>query len=388
MLNQRLTALDNVELLSVAKLCRMPDNPYHFNKSTPKDALIEMIENYSDMGGGASLVDRALEMVAGNIVPAGPDAPMMAPTPAPTPAPAAGTDPLSMAIGAMVSTQLETTKVEMVKLLEGMRPVERVITVVKGEKRELPEGAIVHGKFEEVLQLVSLGMHVMLVGPAGSGKTHMAKMIADALGVPFSATAVTLGTTKADIFGTMLPLGEAGRFEYVQSPFMQAFENGGLHLLDEIDKFDPNMGALTNMPLSNRVATLPQRPDAPVAFSSDTFYAMSTANTFGGGTDGQFAGSIRQDVASTDRWMKVFIDYDKNTEERLINKEVLAWGRKFRELLNTNGMPRFLSTRAMIQYTAIYESDYAPFKKLSYIHGQAIAGWKPDEIAKVKGALS
>ena len=294
-------------------------------------------------------------------------------------------DPFSAAINAMIEAQLGETKAQMIEAIENMQPKERVIVLKDNKRVELGEEEVTHPKFEECLKLLNLGLNVCMVGPAGSGKTHLAKQLAKALGVTFSATPITLATSKSDVLGMKIP-NDDGKWNWNMAPFAEAFEDGGLHLLDEKDKFDPNIAALANMALANDMLPLSQRTNNPMAHKHKDFYAVSTQNTWGMGSDGQYNGSIRQDAASTDRWVHVYIDYDNNFEKLRVNKDVLAWAKKFRKLLKDNGIQKFLSTRRLLQFTAMHESDSDMFD-MAYIHSQATAGWAVDEANKVKEAV-
>lgn len=75
-----------------------------------------------------------------------------------------------------------------------------------------------HAKFAEVMQLVSAGIHAMLVGPAGCGKTHLAGQIAEALGMPFSFNSMASGVTESSLLGRMLPQ-EDGAWKYQPAPW-------------------------------------------------------------------------------------------------------------------------------------------------------------------------
>ena len=77
----------------------------------------------------------------------------------------------------------------------------------------------VHPQFDKVVKLASAGVNVMLVGPAGCGKTHLAHQVAKALGKTFGSISGSAGVSEAHLTGRLLPTGENGRFEYTESPF-------------------------------------------------------------------------------------------------------------------------------------------------------------------------
>ena len=87
-----------------------------------------------------------------------------------------------------------------------------------------------HKQLESLLKTVGAGLNVMLTGSAGSGKTHSAEQVATALGLKFYALSVGAQTSKSDIVGFI----DAGG-TYRSTPFRQAYENGGVFVMDEID---------------------------------------------------------------------------------------------------------------------------------------------------------
>lgn len=75
---------------------------------------------------------------------------------------------------------------------EGKSPAEADSQDGKGKKRKkkrtIESGTPRHEVFQEVCQAVNKGLNVLLVGPAGCGKTHMAQDIANVLALPFKFT--------------------------------------------------------------------------------------------------------------------------------------------------------------------------------------------------------
>ena len=82
----------------------------------------------------------------------------------------------------------------------------------------------------------------------------------------------------------------------------------------------------------------------------------------------------------------MYIDYDDNIEKLRVNKDVLAWAKKFRKLLKDNGINKFLSKRRLLKFTAMYDS-FSDMFDMAYFHSQATAGWAVDEAIKLKEAV-
>jgi len=76
--------------------------------------------------------------------------------------------------------------------------------------------------------------------------------VADALSLSFHAISVGSQTSKSDLAGYMTATGE-----YVRTQFREAYENGGLFLLDEADAGNSNVLILLNAALSNGKMAFP-----------------------------------------------------------------------------------------------------------------------------------
>lgn len=257
-----------------------------------------------------------------------------------------------------------------------------------------PEGSVKqvdtngkHVKLQAVLQRVSAGLPVLLVGPTGSGKTHLASQVAEALDSSFTFNSMSEGVSEAHLFGRVLP-DSKGTWKYRPSPFVNTWQKGGVHLLDEIDGADPNLLVAINAALANGLLSLPFADVKPFARHKDCII-ISAANTYGLGADRQYVGRNQLDAATLDRFKigTVEIDYDQALERAIVagildneNAErVLKWGWGVRDAIQACGLRRTLSTRNLKDIAALMTTGVT-FDECKAIYCQ---GWSKDERAKV-----
>lgn len=165
-----------------------------------------------------------------------------------------------------------------------------------------------HEATPEVIQIASLGHPIMMVGPAGAGKTSIGEAVSKALGLPFYITST--------VFDTHELLGFTdGTGNYHSTPFRMAFEHGGVWIADEIDAWDAAALLSINSALANGFVTFPDN-QIPVKRHAN-FRMLATANTFGKGADRVYIGRNELDAASLDRYAVIEIDYDSNLESHL-----------------------------------------------------------------------
>lgn len=177
--------------------------------------------------------------------------------------------------------------------------------VVKAPGREPVKVGRTHFQFEEVLTMVSTGVNVCLVGPAGSGKTTVCQQIAKALGRQFYMNGQMSGEHELKGFNDAYG-------KYLTTAFRVAFEHGGLWLCDEVDGSDPSVPQALNSALANGFMMFPDSA-APIMMHPD-FIAMAAANTFGRGADRTYVGRNQLDGAFTDRFVMLPFDYDEELE--------------------------------------------------------------------------
>lgn len=199
-----------------------------------------------------------------------------------------------------------------------------------------------HKDFIKLLKLCktrSRGGHrlnVWMTGPAGSGKTTAAANVAKALSLPFYFCGAVNDEYK--LLGFMDAQGRV-----VRTPFREAFEHGGVFLLDEIDGCHPSVVLALNAALANGMCdfadgNVQRHPDCVI---------VAAANTWGTGATHEYVGRTKLDAASLDRFAPMEWAYDEEMELALSGNE--EWARKvqgWRRKMMAAGIKHVISPRA------------------------------------------
>src|SRR5436309_9214503 len=201
-----------------------------------------------------------------------------------------------------------------------IRPEVQEVVVKVANRPDVKLDGKVHEKFAEVLDLAALRMEILMVGPAGCGKSHLAGQIAQALGLRFGSISCSAGMSEGQITGRMIPTGDGGRFEYQRSQFVEFYEEGGVFLLDEMDAADPNVMLVINQALANGHLPVPNRVTNPQAKRHPDFVLIGAANTFGNGANRMYVGRNQLDESTLDRFRigQVVMDYDQELEKSIL----------------------------------------------------------------------
>jgi len=183
----------------------------------------------------------------------------------------------------------------------------KVVTPDDVDTRDLPD-AYVHKQFADFLLFLSNGRNVWARGGGGTGKSEMAKQAATALGRDFHAT--SKATHETVFSGYVQPHNG----ELLRTPFLDAYEHGGVFLLDDADRSDPQALAWLHMALSNGVCAT---PTGLIKKHAD-FVCVLSANTTGHGADDGYAAAMVQDIAFLNRFARMHIDYDRDLERDVV----------------------------------------------------------------------
>ena len=345
-------------------------------------------------GGGARAVPPPLPPAARAV------APVAVPVHAPVPVPASGA--LAAAIAAAVAEYLpapaaaaldeaairavaESAAREAVAAVlaeaEAARPTVRVDV---GAASAVTVDGPVHEAFPRVLALAA-GLaeprNVMLVGPAGCGKTSLGAAVAAGLGLSFDFLSLSGGTSESAILGRSVPNLTTGVSVREETAFVRCYRDGGVFLFDEVDAADPNVMIAVNAPLANGHLALPGGVTIP---RHPGCVILAAANTYGTGADRQYVGRNQQDTTTLDRFVGAVVDVDYSPAvERGIaasygaaGARALAWTWRTRGAVLAAKLRRVVSTRALIA-CARHEAVGA----VDAFRASFAAGWTADERA-------
>lgn len=203
-----------------------------------------------------------------------------------------------------------------------------------------------HRVLPELLLALGARCHVLLVGPAGTGKSMLATHAAEALGLALQGISLGPTTPMSKVFGYYDAHGN-----YHDTPFRRAFEHGGVMLLDELDNGHPGLLAELNQALALGVCAF---ADGMVAAHPD-FRLVATANTYGTGGDRQYVGRQALDAATLDRFVTIEVPVDETLEERVamalaparkrLVRQLLGEVRRLREVAGDKQLPIMFSPR-------------------------------------------
>lgn len=246
------------------------------------------------------------------------------------------------AIRAIANSSVETAIVAVMagmdsRIEEAVAKATRIVTVKVLDKPDVKLERT-HKAFEEVLSFASQRQAVMLVGPAGSGKTTLAEQVAQALGLEFFMA----GKTNDEVKITGYRDGSGG---YRDTAFRRAYENGGVFLFDEIDGWSPDALIAVNAPLAGNWGDF---PDGMIRRHPD-FVAIAAGNTYGRGADRQYVGREQLDAATLDRFAVLEIDYDEALENAIAcDAEWTKYVQKVRAAVAKEKVRHIVSPRASI----------------------------------------
>ena len=186
-------------------------------------------------------------------------------------------------------------------------------TVVNVPSRPEPfeTDQVCHERFPFLLSILTAKGAALLSGPPSTGKSHAAEMAAEALGLRF----VGMLACSPDVMPSSLKGFMNANGVYVGTPFRDAYENGGLFVIDEADNAPSAITVgIVNTALESGCLTF---PDATVKKHPD-FRVIATANTFGTGPTAEFSGRFALDASTQTRFGRVYWTYSERVDHAVI----------------------------------------------------------------------
>ena len=250
------------------------------------------------------------------------------------------------------------------------------ITNSDGQTHQLDE--VVCEDFEEILTYVSKGAPVYLYGAAGCGKSHTARQLADALGLPFYESMQVM--FAHDVKG----YGDAGG-NYQATPFFKAFTEGGVFFLDEVDASAPEALVVLNTAIANR------RFDFPIVgnvTAHPNFRVVAAGNTAMTGADLEYVARSVQDAATENRFSFFEMHYDRRVELPVCaggDEVLMSFITDLRQAIRAANIIKCVSYR---QTKLLADPDLLKFGRVKALRRNVFKGMEADEIRIIYGFLT
>jgi hypothetical protein len=259
----------------------------------------------------------------------------------------------------------ETVQLIVREEMENARVVKHEYTLTTGDSTVKIEGRQ-HKRFDDLVAIAKYSKNIFLVGPAGSGKSTAAEKLAELFGLKFYSSGAI--TQAYDLLGFKNAMGELQRTD-----FREAYEHGGVFLLDEMDASNPNALVKFNQATANGVCAF---PDGMIKRHAKCII-IGAGNTYGYGADAQFCGRNPLDGASLDRFSYLTWDYDEEFEEEIAgHAKWCDYVRKVRREVSSRGFKVCVTPRASINGARGLQSG-APAALV--VDAELRKGFKPDQ---------
>ena len=222
---------------------------------------------------------------------------------------------------------------------------------------------------EQLKRLIEAGMrNIWMVGPAGCGKSTMARMTAKELNLPYLCISCGIGTSATEFLGYKYPTRESTKFaEYYAKP--------SIILIDEMTALDPAVGQVLNAALANdeietTTGLISRNPECII---------IATSNTFGSGASRQYVANNQLDASTIDRFIGGIIEVDYSVDyESQYDVDVVNYVWKLRECIKACNIRRIASTRMIQSGTRMKKAYFKNWKDM------LICNWTDTEREMVK----
>jgi len=222
------------------------------------------------------------------------------------------------------------------------------------------------------------GNNVYLMGKAGTGKTYLAKAIAESvMGQPVFLINCSQWTSPIEIRGGQTIKG------YEEGQLIKAWAEGGILILDELPKLDPNTAGLLNDALAETASqpkydqngkviekTIPyivngrgdkiyKGQDAKDSNLKFRFCVIGTGNTDMMNIGNKYGGNQRQDYSLVDRFAGSFYTIEKDVvkEMELTYPYVFNVCNAMRNFLESKDALQSISLRTMLNFNRTFEQE-------------------------------
>jgi hypothetical protein len=261
---------------------------------------------------------------------------------------------------------------------EVRRPVSNNPKDIIKSGKAVAKPVIVEGIVSKIVSDLLEGNNVYLLGKAGTGKTYLAEAVAKSvLGQPVYMINCSQWTSPIEIRGGQTIEG------YQEGLLIEAWAKGGVLILDELPKLDPNTAGLLNAALAEAAAQ-PKYDENGVVIESTIptltngrgdvikkgqdqsddslkyrFCVIATGNTDMMNVGNKYSGNNRQDYSLVDRFAGSYYTLEQNTlqEMKLTYPYVFNVCNAIRQFLNEKDAIQSISLRTMLNFNRTYEQQ-------------------------------
>lgn len=223
-------------------------------------------------------------------------------------------------------------------LVEKFGMIPKIHEIRIPERKPYQTKEVLHKDFDRIVSMIMDNEPVYLCGPAGTGKSYLAKQVAEALGLDYYYT----NSVTDDI---MLKGFIDANGRYHETQFYHAFVNGGVFLLDELDASVPETLVLLNNALANGYFNFPNGK----ASAHKDFRCIAAGNTYGTGADNTYTGRYQLDASSMDRFASIHVGYDDRIALSMCGEDndLVNFANDFRSAVDGCGITCLCTYRAI-----------------------------------------
>lgn len=166
---------------------------------------------------------------------------------------------------------------------------------------------------EKIMRALYHFKQCALIGPSGTGKTHIVYVVAEIAGLPLWEINCGLQTSSFDLFGRYIGLGKEN---WVDGQIVSWCRNGGILYLDEANMMRQDVATRLNPLLDTRGHIVLNEKDNEIITRHPLSYVVISMNPF----SVEFAGTKPLNAAFRRR-MSVWINFDYLSVGSKINEE-------------------------------------------------------------------
>lgn len=184
--------------------------------------------------------------------------------------------------------------------------------------------------------------NILLIGETGTGKSHVLRLTAYRLRLPYVRVQLYDAISPEDLFGSWIPSGKGG-FAWQDGVLTHFMRHGGMFVADELNGAKPGANFVFHSITDyERRMTLTQK-DGEVIYAHPDFVFCATMNP-------EYEGTKPLNKALFDRF-SIVLEYDGNPAiKKMFPPELVSFKEKIDEAIRAGELEGVCSVRSLQQY--------------------------------------